>query len=265
MSRKYIKGKDGKFKGSLPSASSVPKILKALPKLPTSAESSAAVSDKSSPQISLPVVHSEFYISSRDYAFKVPAAVARKLESGDYMYFTDEHILFTDYYGDNNASHYPYAGKPEDARTDLEGPNNAAIAEEINNANSFSDLTNVSKDVFTLGGCASLAEEIHKQLPGSTLGVIVGVAQDNPNDATVAHVYVQKDGKIFDGYGVTNLEDYSFSQAADLDESYFDVLIYDTDSTSVNKMINHGCFGYEFTENSKDLIRKVAELIIQDR
>lgn len=202
---------------------------------------------------------------SRDYAFKVPAAIAWKLESGDYMYFTEEHILFTDHYGDNNASHYPYAGKTEDALTDLESPSNSAISEEIANANSFSDLTNVSKDVFTLGGCASLAEAIHNQLPGSTLGVIVGIAQDNPNDATVAHVYAQKDGKIFDGYGVTNLEDYSFSQAADLDESYFDVLIYDTDSTSVSKMINHGCFGYEFTENSKDAINKVAQLVIQDQ
>jgi len=265
MSRKYIKGKDGKFKGSLPSSSNVPKILKALPKLPTLAESPTAGLGKSSPRVSTTVVNSEFYISSRDYSFTVPADVARKLESGDYMYFTDEHILFTDYYGDNNASHYPYSGKREDALIDLEGPNTSAIAEEIENANSFSDLTHVSKDVFTLGGCASLAEAMHNQLPGSTLGVIVGIAQDNPNDATVAHVYVQKDGKIFDGYGVTNLEDYSFSQAADLDESYFDVLIYDTDSTSVSKMINHGCFGYEFTENSKDAINKVAQLVIQDK
>jgi hypothetical protein len=280
---KYIKGKDGKFKGSLPDPARLPKALTSdsLPKLPKTTakplESNLSKLSTSSEEITsqhhqderpLPIPASQeekqvsFYASTGDHEFLVPESVAAKLERGDMAYFQDEHLLYTDSYGDHNASHYSVFPQDEASLIDLISVNNGSVADNINAATSYAELDEEVKTYFTDGGCAALAVEIHDRLPGSKLGIIVAAMTDDPSDATAAHVYVSKDGKILDGFGATGLADYDYRNAAGIDPDFMEVYAYETNLASVEKMIEHGCFGHEFSENSKKLIRKVAELVI---
>jgi hypothetical protein len=206
-----------------------------------------------------------FYVSSQDIDFQIPESIARKVERGDMVYFAEEHLLYTDSYGDNNASHYPaFPQKPEDL-IDLATVRNGAVAENINSATNYSELNNTVKSYFTDGGCAALALEIHNRLPGSKLGIVVSAMIDDPSDATAAHVYVSKDGKILDGYGITGLAEYDYQNAAGTDPDFMEVYAYDATPETVQALIQHGCFGNNFNEASKGLIGKVAELVIGEK
>ena len=208
---------------------------------------------------------SSFYVSSQDIDFQIPESIARKVERGDMVYFSEEYLLYTDSYGDNNASHYPaFPQKPEDL-IDLSTVRNGAVAENINAATNYSELNNTVKSYFTDGGCAALALEIHNRLPGSKLGIVVSAMIDDPSDATAAHVYVSKDGKILDGYGITGLAKYDYQNAAGTDPDFMEVYAYDTTPETVQALIQHGCFGNNFNESSKGLIGKVAELVIGEK
>jgi hypothetical protein len=258
MPKKYIKGKDGKFKGSLPDPYALPKSSpsNSLPQLPN-AITTATVS------AAQPEVGSSFYCLTKDIEFKLPPKIASQIEKGDLAYFKDEHILYTDSYGDNNAAHYPYFPMDENKLIDLTSEENKAVAENIANAVTFEDLTDDTKDYFKNGGCAALAVAIHEKLPGSKLGVVIGAMLDDPSDATAAHVYVSKDGKIFDASGATQIGSFDFVAAAGVDSDLMDVLTYDTTLDAVNGMISHGCFGNNFHKDSEPLIGKIAELVIK--
>jgi hypothetical protein len=259
MPKKYIKGKDGKFKGSLPDPYALPKSSpsNSLPQLPN-AITTATVS------AAQPEVGSSFYCLTKDIEFKLPPKIASQIEKGDLAYFKDEHILYTDSYGDNNAAHYPYFPMDENQLIDLTSEENKAVAENIANAVTFEDLTDDTKDYFKNGGCAALAVAIHEKLPGSKLGIVIGAMLDDPSDATAAHVYVSKDGKIFDAFGVNKQGSYDYANAAGINEDFMEALAYDTTHDAVKSMISHGCFSNEFHSNSEDLIGKVAELVIQE-
>jgi hypothetical protein len=302
MPKKYIKGKDGKFKGSLPDPTMLPKAatIPHLPTLPTNTakplesitgglsgnpalvaipktklenkETSSQLSLSQEPEglvpaqpSSSPEPLSSFYVSSQDIDFQIPEAIARKVERGDMAYFSEEHLLYTDSYGDNNASHYPaFPQNPEDL-IDLATVRNGEVAENINSATSYSELNSTVKSYFTDGGCAALALEIHNRLPGSKLGIVVSAMIDDPSDATAAHVYVSKDGKILDGYGITGLAEYDYQNAAGTDPDFMEVYAYDATPETVQALIQHGCFGNNFNEESKGLIGKVAELVIGEK
>lgn len=305
--RKYIKGKDGKFKGSLPDPTTLPKapISNFLPTTPPPSQThsgppsvslreilNAAKPAESSiwnfgrgkqttpplsdsfeeavqSQTTEPSYPSEpllpFYVSSQDIEFQIPESIARKVERGDMVYFAGEHLLYTDSYGDNNASHYPaFPQNPEDL-TDLATVRNGAVAENINSATSYSELNNTVKSYFADSGCAALALEIHNRLPGSKLGIVLSAMIDDPSDATAAHVYVSKDGKIFDGYGITGLAEYDCLEAAGTDPDFMEVYAYDATLEDVQALIQHGCFGNNFNEASKGLIGKGAEFVIGEK
>jgi hypothetical protein len=88
---------------------------------------------------------------------------------------------------------------------------------------------------------------------------------DDPNDATAAHVYVSKDGKILDGFGATGLADYDYQNATGVDSDFMEVYAYDATPETVNALIKHGCFGNNFNDASKGLMGKVAELVIAEK
>lgn len=283
--RKYVKGKDGKFKGSLPDATRPPKALTpdSLPRLPSaiskpldgnlgavSAISTEALQnreDKKPTLLTAPQEESKvsFYASTGDHEFLVPASVAAKLERGDMAYFQDEHLLYTDSYGDHNASHYPAFPQDEASLIDLSSARNGSAADNINTATSYTELDEEVKTYFTDGGCAVLAVEIHNRLPGSKLGIIVASMTDDPNDATAAHVYVSKDGQILDGFGATGLAEYDYQNAAGADPDFMEVYAYDATPETVHALIKHGCFGNNFDEGSQQLLSKVAELVIAEK
>ena len=272
---KYIKGKDGKFKGSLPAPTSVPKApaAYALPNLPVNplqalskpssilnkakVEAGELVEEKE-------VEQSSFYISSQDIDFSLPSDIASQIERGNLAYFKDEHILYTDSYGDNNASHYPAFPPTEDKLINFVDEKYAAVVKNINEAETFSDLSEEVKDYFKLGGCAALAVAIHEKLPGSNLGVVVAAFADDPSDATAAHIYVTDNRKIYDASGATQVGSFDFVAAAGVDPDLMDVLAYDTTPDAVKGMISHGCFGNNFHKESEPLISKIAELIIKE-
>ncbi len=262
MAKKYIKGKDGKFRGSIPSAPNLPSPLNSpLPSLPISLVKDTAQTlsvNKANSKEDL----AEFYSSSESRTFQVPSNILAGLERGEYLHFTEDCMLFTDSYGESNAAYYPYFGKKEEDKIDLTSDKYNDVRSEVESAESFSQLSDKTKDLFKFGGCAALAYSIQKQSPEASINVIVGVPQDDPSDSTAAHVYVGKGDKIFDAYGVSKLGEYNFSAAADLDEDYFDVLVYETSSESIHRMIDHGVFGNEFTKASQPLIDKVASLIL---
>jgi hypothetical protein len=271
---KYIKGKDGKFKGSLPAPTSVPKApaAYALPNLPVNplqalskpssilnkakVEAGELVEEKE-------VEQSSFYISSQDIEFSLPSDISSQIERGNLAYFKDEHILYTDSYGDNNASHYPAFPPTEDKLINFVDEKYAAVVKNINEAETFSDLSEEVKDYFKLGGCAALAVAIHEKLPGSNLGVVVAAFADDPSDATAAHIYVTDNRKIYDASGATQVGSFDFVAAAGVDPDLMDVLAYDTTPDTVKGMISHGCFGNNFHKESEPLISKIAELIIK--
>lgn len=135
----------------------------------------------------------------------------------------------------------------------------------IANAVTFEDLTDDTKGYFKNGGCAALAVAIHEKLPGSKLGVVIGAMLDDPSDATAAHVYVSKDGKIFDAFRVNKQSSYDYVNAAGINEDFMEALAYDTTHDAVKSMISHGCFGNNFHKESDPLIGKIAELVINQR
>jgi hypothetical protein len=283
---KYIKGKDGKFKGSLPAPTSVPKTpttytLPNLPVNPLQASSKPSsllakatvktedfeeVCQKDNETVVLltEVEQSSFYISSQDIEFNLPSNIASQIERGNLAYFKDAHILYTDSYGDNNASHYPAFPPTEDKLINFTDEKYAAVVKNINEAETFSDLSEEVKDYFKLGGCAALAVAIYERLPGSNLGVVVAAIADDPSDATAAHVYVTDNRKIYDASGATRVESFDFVTAAGVDPDLMDVLAYDTTPDAVKGMISHGCFGNNFHKDSEPLIGKIAELIIKE-
>jgi hypothetical protein len=284
--RKYIKGKDGKFKGSLPNTARLPKALTSdsLPKLPktpakplesnisklnTAPEGITSKHHQDERPLPIPATKEEkqvsFYASTGDHEFLVPESVAAKLERGDMAYFQDEHLLYTDSYGDHNASHYPAFPQDEASLIDLTSVRNGAVADNINAATSYAELDEEVKTYFTDGGCAALAVEIHDRVPGSKLGIIIAAMTDDPNDATAAHVYVSKDGEILDGFGATGLADYDYQNAAGVDPDFMEVYAYDATPETVHALIKHGCFGNNFNEASKGLIGKAAELVIGEQ
>lgn len=259
MPKKYIKGKDGKFKGSLPDPTILPNAtnISSLPTLPTNTskplESILAVPERS------------FYVSSQDKEFILPANIVNKLERGDLAHFADEHILYTDSYGEQHASYYEAFPKRPELLIDLETEKNGKIAENIRTAESFSQLDEETKDYFLNGGCAALAVEIYNRLPGSKLNIVIAAMIDDPDDATVAHVYVSQGWENLDGFGRTKLASYDYVAAAGVDPDFMEVLTYESTSDTVKALIEHGCFGNEFTDSSNELIGRVAELIIGNK
>jgi len=280
---KYIKGKDGKFKGSLPAPTSVPKAPAAypLPNLPVNPLQASYKPSSLLPKATVkaevfqndnenvaPLTEAEqssFYISSQDIEFSLPSNIASQIERGNLAYFKDEHILYADSYGDNNASHYPAFPPTEDKLINLNDEKYAAVVKNINEAETFSDLSEEVKDYFKLGGCAALAVAIHEKLPGSNLGVVVAAFTDDPSDATAAHIYVTDNRKIYDASGATQIGSFDFVAAAGVDPDIMDVLAYDTTPDAVNGMISHGCFGNNFHKDSQTLIGKIAEFVINQR
>lgn len=279
MSKKYIKGKDGKFIGSLPSPPAPLRDFDAsLPSIPAPAESNPSLeqargllnahmplSTHAIPQKS-PIKEevAEFYTSRDNAGFTVPKKFEESLENGDRLYFTANHILFTDAYHNSIADYYPPHGAKPDLLINLNTEFEGSISENITSAQDFSDLSDHTTDYFKYGGCASLAVSIHRQLPGSSLFVALGSPENDPEDTTAAHAYVMKGENIYDAFGSTNCSKYDYEKATGMDSEGWETLLLEVDVDSLEGMIGVGIFSNEFHESSSPLIDKVAALIISD-
>lgn len=272
MPKKYLKGKDGKFTGSVPNPpalSSGSQIqLPSIPALttPNASQQSATglLGTITSRAQNAPEPTSNFYSTSQDMNFKIPEKFERALSVGDRAYVIASHILFVDSYGNNIAAYQPQ-GAPRRAEDliNLQTVAGGSIAKNINEAEDFADLSDDVHKYFKYGGCASLAIAIYEQLPGSTLTVALGVPKEgNPEEVAAAHVFVMKDSLIYDSYGITEATEYDYSKAADLDSSEYEILPMEINIDSLNKMVSSEIFGNAFRSDSAELINKVASLVI---
>jgi hypothetical protein len=270
MPKKYLKGTDGKFTGSIPNPPSfniTPSTR--IPSIPAPSSPSASqrhakgLPDAVSAQpLEILEPTGEFYVSSHSMDYIVPKKFESELNNGERLYFVARHMLFADSYGDNIAVYSPLMKRNEDEFIDLHSIEEGSISANINEANNFSEISEKTHNYFKFGGCASLAMSLHKQLPGSSLVVALGIPQDDPEDASAAHVFIMHNGLIYDSYGITDSAKYDYAEATGLDNLEYEILAMETDTESLGEMMKAGVFGNDFKDSSSVLIDKVASLII---